>query len=218
MPEQDRQNNINYSNQEHPVEQEQGFNITINKKYWLIGLISFIIILGILILIYYWQSTRYKKTLEEQGLLIQPTQTQQPASQPSQPQVKQPATPTTPSQPSQPAANNQQNKQTQDLDQDGDGLTDSEEKQLGTDPNNPDSDGDGYKDGLEVNLNYSPLDKDDPRISKTADTDNDKLNNYAEVMIYHTDPENRDSDFDGFNDGDEVRAGYNPLGGGKLEK
>lgn len=34
-------------------------------------------------------------------------------------------------------------------DSDGDGLTDSQEKQLGTDPLNPDTDGDGIKDGLD---------------------------------------------------------------------
>ena len=32
------------------------------------------------------------------------------------------------------------------IDSDGDGLTDGQEFQLGTDPNNPDSDGDGLND------------------------------------------------------------------------
>ena len=44
-----------------------------------------------------------------------------------------------------------------DIDADGDGLPDSAEEQLGTDPNNPDSDGDGYIDGLEVARGYNPL-------------------------------------------------------------
>ena len=35
-------------------------------------------------------------------------------------------------------------------DSDGDGLSNSEEAALGTDPNNPDSDGDGWQDGDEV--------------------------------------------------------------------
>jgi hypothetical protein len=43
-------------------------------------------------------------------------------------------------------------------DSDGDGLTDSEELRLGTDPFNPDTDGDGYPDGLEVALGSNPLD------------------------------------------------------------
>ncbi|PWU67330.1 adhesive domain-containing protein, partial [Gracilibacillus dipsosauri] len=36
------------------------------------------------------------------------------------------------------------------VDTDGDGLTDEEEEQAGTDPNNPDTDGDGINDGDEV--------------------------------------------------------------------
>jgi YD repeat-containing protein len=44
------------------------------------------------------------------------------------------------------------------IDSDGDGLTDEEERRLGTDPFNPDTDGDGYPDGLEVALGSDPLD------------------------------------------------------------
>jgi len=43
------------------------------------------------------------------------------------------------------------------LDSDNDGLTDEQERQYGTDINNPDSDGDGYKDGVEVTYGYDPL-------------------------------------------------------------
>jgi hypothetical protein len=43
------------------------------------------------------------------------------------------------------------------LDSDQDGLTNQEEKTLGTDPNNPDTDGDGYSDGKEVQSGYNPL-------------------------------------------------------------
>jgi len=55
------------------------------------------------------------------------------------------------------------------VDSDGDGLTDAEERALGTDPNNPDTDGDGLPDGWEVHgvngidlraLGASPLHKD----------------------------------------------------------
>jgi len=42
-------------------------------------------------------------------------------------------------------------------DSDKDGLPDSVEISLGTDPNNPDTDGDGYKDGEEVQNGYNPL-------------------------------------------------------------
>jgi len=42
-------------------------------------------------------------------------------------------------------------------DNDGDGLTNQEEKALGTDPQKEDSDGDGYSDGVEVESGYNPL-------------------------------------------------------------
>jgi YD repeat-containing protein len=44
------------------------------------------------------------------------------------------------------------------LDSDGDGLSDEDERRIGTDPFNPDTDGDGYPDGLEVALGSNPLD------------------------------------------------------------
>lgn len=51
---------------------------------------------------------------------------------------------------------------TGDVDSDGDGLTDVEEEELGTDPNNPDTDGDGVPDGLEDEIGTDPLDPNDP--------------------------------------------------------
>jgi hypothetical protein len=42
-------------------------------------------------------------------------------------------------------------------DRDRDGLTDSEERALGTDPEKDDTDGDSYKDGAEVQSGYNPL-------------------------------------------------------------
>ncbi|HET6527461.1 MAG TPA: OmpA family protein [Balneolaceae bacterium] len=84
----------------------------------------------------------------------------------------------------------------QQVDTDGDGLTDAEEMELGTDPNTADTDGDGLVDGAEVNeYNTDPL---------TADTDGDGLNDGDEVNSYNTDPTEADTDGDGLNDGDEV--------------
>lgn len=40
---------------------------------------------------------------------------------------------------------------------DRDGLSNGEEKSLGTDQNNPDTDGDGYSDGVEIESGYDPL-------------------------------------------------------------
>ncbi|MFN8375281.1 MAG: FHA domain-containing protein [Anaerolineae bacterium] len=42
-------------------------------------------------------------------------------------------------------------------DNDLDGLTNAQETERGTDPNNPDSDGDGVDDGIEVNIGSDPL-------------------------------------------------------------
>lgn len=47
------------------------------------------------------------------------------------------------------------------LDPDGDGLTNAEEEQHGTDPNNPDTDGDGLTDGAEVNDHHTDPTKPD---------------------------------------------------------
>jgi outer membrane protein OmpA-like peptidoglycan-associated protein len=83
-----------------------------------------------------------------------------------------------------------------DADPDGDGLTNREEKQLGTDPHKADTDGDGLSDGDEVHkYKTNPL---------KADSDGDGLSDGDEVMKYKTDPNKADTDGDGLNDGDEV--------------
>jgi outer membrane protein OmpA-like peptidoglycan-associated protein len=81
-------------------------------------------------------------------------------------------------------------------DNDKDGLTKREEKELGTDPNNPDSDADGLKDGEEVRTYFTnPL---------NPDTDGEGLKDGDEVKIYKTDPNKTDTDGDDLTDGDEV--------------
>lgn len=47
------------------------------------------------------------------------------------------------------------------------------------------------------------------------DSDNDGLTNEQEAQL-GTDPRNPDTDGDGFKDGDEVKAGYNPKGAGRI--
>ena len=79
-------------------------------------------------------------------------------------------------------------------DGDGDGLTDDEEEDLGTDPENSDTDGDGLDDGTEVDLGTDPTE---------ADTDDDGLDDGEEVEL-GTDPTDPDTDDDGLLDGDEV--------------
>jgi outer membrane protein OmpA-like peptidoglycan-associated protein len=82
-------------------------------------------------------------------------------------------------------------------DTDGDGLNDGDEfKKYKTDPLKADSDGDGLKDGDEV-ITY----KTDPN---KADTDGDGLSDGDELNKYKTDPLKADTDGDGLKDGDEV--------------
>ncbi len=93
-------------------------------------------------------------------------------------------------------------------DPDNDGLTNAEEVDLGTDPNNADTDGDGINDGDEVNgaPASDPLDACDPDSTRDeCDPDNDGLTN-AEELDLGTDPNNADTDGDGINDGDEVNG------------
>lgn len=81
-------------------------------------------------------------------------------------------------------------------DDDGDDLTNGEERKLGSNPENADTDGDGLKDGEEVKrYKTNPLQQ---------DTDGDGLSDGDEVFTYKTDPAKSDTDGDGLSDGDEV--------------
>ncbi len=80
-------------------------------------------------------------------------------------------------------------------DTDGDGATDLQEQNNGSDPNVTDSDGDGLDDGPEINTHGS-----DPTI---PDTDGDGINDGPEVTAM-TDPTLEDSDGDSLTDGDEA--------------
>jgi uncharacterized repeat protein (TIGR01451 family) len=105
------------------------------------------------------------------------------------------------------------------IDSDGDGLTDEEEEDLGTDPYSPDTDGDGLPDGFEVGPDESnPYDTDgDGTIDALdddsdgdgipdetegpGDHDNDGLPNYRDL----------DSDNDGLDDNVEEEIGTDRL-------
>ena len=98
-------------------------------------------------------------------------------------------------------------------DQDGDGLTNTQETTAGTNPTNPDTDNDGINDGLEVANGSDPLDPCDPDDSFPLcqiDTDVDGLTD-AQEGVLGTDPTNPDTDGDGYSDGQEVANGSNPL-------
>lgn len=103
-----------------------------------------------------------------------------------------------------------------DLDSDGDGLSDKLERQIGTDPVEPDTDGDGMHDGWEYSHGFNPLvDNDDPDVDSDPtndsdyDADGDGLTNREEAD-WGTDPHNSDSDNDGFSDGDEIEQSSDP--------
>jgi len=70
-----------------------------------------------------------------------------------------------------------------------------------------DSDKDGLDDIREEELGTNP---------NNSDTDNDELDDASEVLIWKTNPNNPDTDGDGYTDGTEIKAGYNPLGPGKI--
>lgn len=107
-------------------------------------------------------------------------------------------------------------------DGDGDGVSNDDEVNNGTDPDNPDTDGDGVSDGEEVfgtddpgtpyvpSGTSDPLDPCDPLPNSPAcDSDGDGLNNGDEATA-GTDPNNPDTDGDGVTDGEEVLGVNDP--------
>lgn len=117
-------------------------------------------------------------------------------------------------------------------DSDEDGLTLEQEYFYNTNPFDEDTDRDGYTDGQEVANQYSPtgngrLDANqnglpdtweeemglDPLAEFDDDFDEDDLSNVNEFR-YGTDPTNPDTDGDGFDDGTEVKNGYDPAAPG----
>jgi hypothetical protein len=71
--------------------------------------------------------------------------------------------------------------------------------------------GDRDHDGLSANLETALGSSD-----TSLDSDSDGLSDADEYRIYKTDPSKADTDGDGYNDGSEIKNGYNPLGPGKL--
>ena len=87
-------------------------------------------------------------------------------------------------------------------DSDGDGLSNLQEYQRGTDPHKADTDGDGLADGQEVVLGTNPL---------NADTDGDGVSDYMEINgLVPTNPLLADTDGDGVSDKEELRLGTDP--------
>jgi hypothetical protein len=81
-------------------------------------------------------------------------------------------------------------------DTDGDGLSDGEEKDLGTDPRDADTDDDRLTDNDDFNVYFS-----DPL---KQDSDGDTLNDGLEVLFFKTSPLFADTDGDQIKDQDEI--------------
>ncbi|MFM0875010.1 Rib/alpha-like domain-containing protein, partial [Streptococcus suis] len=98
---------------------------------------------------------------------------------------------------------------TQFVDTDGDGISDRQETENGTDPSKVDSDNDGFSDKEEVERGTDPTKVDSKPASSETDTDGDGISNEDEVAR-GTDPNKSDTDGDGFSDQEEITAGSNP--------
>jgi hypothetical protein len=109
------------------------------------------------------------------------------------------------------------------FDTDNDGLNDSHEMDLLTDPNSTDTDKDGLGDYYELENGTDPLnfDSDGDRLSDSLelhfgsdpekqDTDDDGLDDWWEFKL-GTNPRDPDTDDDGLSDYDEKQSGYDPL-------
>lgn len=92
------------------------------------------------------------------------------------------------------------------FDSDDDGLFDSEEAELGTNPDLPDTDGDGLLDGFEHQFGFDPL---VAGIEAGLDNDADGLTNIEEQQIGSS-PFVEDTDQDGLSDAQELVLGTNP--------
>lgn len=99
----------------------------------------------------------------------------------------------------------------QEIDTDGDLVTDFEETELFmTNPNKKDSDGDGQDDFAYLfEVGFARID-----VSDLPDTDNDGVKDILEQRFFETDPEVYDMDGDGYPDGTEIHFGYDPKGPG----
>ena len=105
-----------------------------------------------------------------------------------------------------------------DLDLDGDLLTNIEEFNLGTLPNDDDTDDDGYKDGVETNTGFWVSASNTGTNPLLADTDGDNLLDgvenpdlpFIDATQTGTNPHLVDTDGDTYTDGEEIAFGSDP--------
>ncbi|MDD3607950.1 MAG: sortase, partial [Candidatus Moranbacteria bacterium] len=105
------------------------------------------------------------------------------------------------------------------LDFDHDGLDNLDEYTYRSHPEKPDSDGDGVADGQEVKLGLNPAGEgslaENPMNLVDDDSDQDRLSLYYE-NLFGLNPNNPDTDGDGFDDKSELQKGYDPSGEGMI--
>ncbi|MFH1582547.1 MAG: thrombospondin type 3 repeat-containing protein [bacterium] len=98
-----------------------------------------------------------------------------------------------------------------DLDNDNDGLSDEEEKAIGTNPFNQDTDGDqvnDYKDTFSLDATeWQDTDRDGLGDNIDTDDDNDGLSDEDELSVFGTNPLSVDTDNDRISDKKEVELG-----------
>lgn len=95
------------------------------------------------------------------------------------------------------------------LDSDLDGVPDRDEREIYfTDLFKRDTDGDGYSDWIELNSGFSPLNPLPVKL-EDSDFDQDGLSDRMELN-FKTNLKNKDTDGDGYTDGDEIKNFYDP--------
>ncbi len=112
----------------------------------------------------------------------------------------------------------------ENLDADGDGISNEDESKYGSNPFLADSDEDGITDYEEINIHKTnPMlaDSDSDGLNdleeltlhlnpNKIDTDDDKLTDFEEIRIFNTYAHIPDSDYDGLSDYDEIQKSTNP--------
>jgi hypothetical protein len=97
------------------------------------------------------------------------------------------------------------------MDLDGDGLSNVEEYNRGTDPSETDTDGDGLSDSAETETDPRNPDTDSDGLKDGVETD---TGTFVSATDTGTDPTVGDTDGDGFKDGREVDEGSDPTDAG----
>jgi len=98
-------------------------------------------------------------------------------------------------------------------DTDGDGVKNNQELFVGTDPFEAEEEASvrlGYETQWKQVMEHEYFQLQDELKGLRVDSDADGLRDYLEENVYNTDKDKADTDGDGYTDGEEVEAGYDP--------